>query len=331
MQTKTGVFIGRFQPCHEGHIHALGIAASQVDILLVLVGSVNASRSIKNPWTYEERVQMLRKKIRAAGIENIQFLPLNDTVTNDQWISEVKLTVEYHSAASGSTVLLFGHQKHGNDYLKWFPDWEYRDIPAEHKINATQIRETLFKANSTEVPVVVREDYHYFESERKLFESYPFRDALNINCADAVVVCQGKVLLIKRKTAPGRDTWALPGGHKHSDETFLDCAIRELVEETNLRVPEKVLRGSVKKTQLFDNPSRCQGPLVRSTLGVLINIQPDADGKTPRVSPQDDAAEAQFVELYVALNYLQLYDDHRNIISELTGGQPVPAFWSRGG
>lgn len=326
---KFGVFIGRFQPCHGGHIHALGIAASQCDKLLILIGSANKARSIRNPWTYRERVQMLRKKLAAAGVNNCLFAPLNDTQHNHQWVSEVKHTAsEQCQVAVGVKFILFGHQKDGNDYLKWFPEWQYRDIPAEHNVNATQIRQRMFQQNSSEVPETVLEDYHYFEAEKEMFKNYPFPDCLNINCADAVVVCNSKVLLIKRANAPGRNTWALPGGHKESGETFLDCAIRELVEETNLRVPEKVLRGSVTKTELFDTPGRGCGPLVRSTLGVLIHVDPDHDGKEPRVSPRDDAKEAKWFDLHVVQNNLQLYDDHSNIIASLTKYRPLPAIYN---
>jgi cytidyltransferase-like protein len=41
-KSKIGVFIGRFQPIHAGHIHAIGVAASQVKELLLLVGSAKS-------------------------------------------------------------------------------------------------------------------------------------------------------------------------------------------------------------------------------------------------------------------------------------------------
>ena len=63
----------------------------------------------------------------------------------------------------------------------------------------------------------------------------------------------------------------------NSNETFLDCAVRELIEETNIRVPEKVLRGSIVKTELFDSPKRSFG-IPRNTLAVYFRINPDPDG-----------------------------------------------------
>jgi bifunctional NMN adenylyltransferase/nudix hydrolase len=319
---KCGIFIGRFQPCHEGHIHALSVAASQVDTLLVLVGSANRTRSISNPWTYHERVQMLRKKLRAAKVENVEFCALNDYKYNDeQWASDVRFTVRNRFAF---TPTLFGHQKEGNNYLKWFPEWEFRNIESSYTINATQVRTKMFNTRDKEMPQAAQADWDYYQGEAARFANYPFPETLNFNCSDAVLVCQGKVLLIKRKFAPGLGSWALPGGFRNANETFLECAIRELIEETNVRVPEKVLRGSIVKTELFDEPKRSQG-IPRNTLAVLIKIQPDADGKCPRANGQDDALETEWVPIIDALNNYQLYDDHADIISKLTGTTAYPA------
>lgn len=44
---------------------------------------------------------------------------------------------------------------------------------------------------------------------------------------------QLKVLLIQRNLDPYKDSWALPGGFLHEDETLEACALRELYEETH--------------------------------------------------------------------------------------------------
>lgn len=319
---KYGVFIGRFQPAHAGHIHAISVAASQVATLLVLVGSANRARSPHNPWLYEERVQMLRKKLRTAGVENVEFLPLNDYKYNDnQWISDVLVTVRNRTI---HPVILFGHTKEGNNYLKWFPEWEFRELDAHYKLNATAVRTHMFQTHDAEMPQTVREDYWYYQDEKARFATYPFPETLNFNCADAVLVCQGKVLLIERKFTPGRGSLALPGGFKNANETFLECAIRELEEETNVRVPRKVLMGSITKTKLFDSPTRSFG-IPRNTLAVLIEIQPDPDGKPPRANGGSDGNNPQWYPLIDVVNSLRLYDDHADIISVMTGTVAYPA------
>lgn len=318
---KYGFLIGRFQPAHVGHISIIKQAASQVDTLVILVGSANTCRSIKNPWTYQERVDVLRKKLFQSQIENITFAPLNDYLYNDhRWISEVRAVISsFDQSANTSHSTLFGAWKDGNDYLTWFPDIRYKSLEIAHNgINATSIRNEMFATTDPSIPSTVMDDYRFYEKERELFKNYPFPDTLNFNCSDAVVTCLGHVLLIERKFAPGRGTWALPGGFRNARETFMQCAIRELREETNLRVPERVLLGSVKSTKLYDNPNRSFG-IPRNTLAVHFDIASDANGGLPRANGTDDANKAEWVELNHAINHLPLYDDHKWILSEATG------------
>lgn len=320
---KNGIFIGRFQPIHQGHVHALGVAATQVDKLYIFVGSANQCRSIKNPWTFKERSQMIRLKLHGAGIRNFEIVPLNDhPYSNTQWMADVRATVEHYGLG---TPILFGHMKEGNDYLTWFPDWKFKDVETIYPINATTIRRQMYQENSAEMPKTVRDDFAYYEKEKQLFAGYPFPETLNFNCSDAVLECQGHVLLIRRKFAPGAGAWALPGGFRNNQETFLDCAIRELIEETNVRVPEKVLRGSIVKTELFDSPKRSFG-ILRNTMAVYMRVNPNPDGSLPRANGADDAAECKWVPLTDALNSFELYDDHAAIISKVTGVVPMPAF-----
>jgi bifunctional NMN adenylyltransferase/nudix hydrolase len=320
-----GVFIGRFQPCHEGHVAALAQAASRCSKLLILVGSSNACRSIKNPWTFTERKFMISKKLAARDVTNIDILPLNDYPYNDpQWINDVRETVL--EATSGATVTLFGHFKEGNDYLRWFPDWKFQDLQATVHINATWVRNNMFQARDKEMPGVVLEDWDFYQNEAQLFKDYPFPETLNFNCADAVVECAGHILLIQRKNAPGRGAWALPGGFRNrKDKTLKDAAIRELVEETGIKVPEKVIRGSIVKTELFDSNTRSFG-IPRNTLAVYFRISTNNDGTLPKIKPLDDAIHVEWVPINKALNSLALYDDHSAILSSVTGVMPRPAY-----
>jgi len=50
----------------------------------------------------------------------------------------------------------------------------------------------------------------------------------------AIVIKDGKVLLVKRGIPPGKDLWAIPGGHVELGETLQETAEREILEETGI-------------------------------------------------------------------------------------------------
>ena len=64
---------------------------------------------------------------------------------------------------------------------------------------------------------------------------YP-RPAVTSDCVVITKEEQPKVLLIQRGFDPYKGSWAFPGGFMNMDETTEECAIRELEEETGLKV-----------------------------------------------------------------------------------------------
>jgi 8-oxo-dGTP diphosphatase len=62
---------------------------------------------------------------------------------------------------------------------------------------------------------------------------YPERPIVGVG---AVIVDEGKVLLVKRKYEPLKGQWSLPGGMVEIGETLETALAREMLEETGLRV-----------------------------------------------------------------------------------------------
>ena len=322
---QVGFLIMRAQPLHSGHRDLIRQAKSQCDQLVLLIGSVNSPRTIKNPFTYKERVLSINKFLQHEFDSlGVTIEPLNDYKYNDSaWLVDVDAVISLYDKEE-CEITIFGHMKEGNNYLKWFPQYQFKNIDSVIDVHATGIREEWFRNQRHNFAPEVLEDWDYFQKEKETFANYPYPETLNFNCGDVVLECAGHILLIQRKRAPGRGTWALPGGFKNSNETFVDCAIRELIEEANVRIPEKVLRGSIVNTKLFDSPNRGMG-LPRSTLAVHIKVELNSDGTLPRVTPKDDAFDANWFQIYDIMNNMELFDDHSDIISVLCGVMPIPA------
>ena len=61
------VFIGRFQPPHRGHLNVLKSALSRAERVCVLIGSTDKPRTIKDPFSFDERRQMLASLFDASS------------------------------------------------------------------------------------------------------------------------------------------------------------------------------------------------------------------------------------------------------------------------
>ncbi len=76
----------------------------------------------------------------------------------------------------------------------------------------------------------------------KMKSEYPDRPVVSVG---AVVVCDGRVLIVKRATEPGRGMWSVFGGKVELGETLRESIIREVREETGIAVdPIAVLDAS---------------------------------------------------------------------------------------
>ena len=90
------------------------------------------------------------------------------------------------------------------------------------------------------------------------------------------------MLLIERGEEPFKGCWAIPGGFLNMDETTEQCAIRELEEETGLKIDKAKQIGAYCKVD-------------RDPRGRTISVAYLAIVERPlEVSGQDDAAKAKW-------------------------------------
>ena len=89
---KRGLYVGRFQPFHLGHLNAIKEVLKEVDELVIVIGSAQYSHNIDNPFTAGERLFMVRQALEKCGIESarVWLVPVPDIHLHMMWVSSVQ-------------------------------------------------------------------------------------------------------------------------------------------------------------------------------------------------------------------------------------------------
>ena len=83
------LFIGRFQPFHKGHLIVLQRLSTQYDGIIIGIGSSQYHDTIDNPFSCEERKQMIIQSLDAAGIRIYKVVPIPDINDPPRWVDHV--------------------------------------------------------------------------------------------------------------------------------------------------------------------------------------------------------------------------------------------------
>jgi bifunctional NMN adenylyltransferase/nudix hydrolase len=342
------ILIGRYEPFHNGHAANAHQAFGLADHVLFLVGSSFQPRTPKNPFQFHERMEMISstigesEKVLGSLKHNYSILPLPDfKYSNNSWIANVQaLVAKEHPGVPDKDICILGYDK---DETSWynhaFPEWDFVPLVGfveygSNPIDATKVRELYFEGHldfikgalpapvfdylkqfkETAAYTEMVEEYKFYKDYAKSWASAPFKPVFQTT--DAVVIQGGHILLIQRGFSPGKGLWALPGGFINPKERLLDCMIRELLEETKIKVPEIVLRKGVTYNEVFDHPDRdLRGRTI--TMAYLIELE-GGNGELPRVKGSDDAKKAKWFKLSEVEEMGEMmYGDHAHIIKTM--------------
>ena len=80
-----GLLIGRFQPFHLGHLDAIIFGLSKVENLWIGIGSSNKSHEMKNPFTADERKEMILSSIDSKLANRIKIYYIPDVDDHEKW------------------------------------------------------------------------------------------------------------------------------------------------------------------------------------------------------------------------------------------------------
>lgn len=349
MKHNVIVYIGRFQPAHLGHIATMKAALAKANRLIVVIGSHNTPRDIVNPWTAREREDMIGACLTDDENERTSFVYAeNRLYSNTFWARNVEKLVNEQVALFGfikPTIGIIGNGKGDAstaEYINIFKKWERVKMDCvtvgDMPLHATKLREFMFTGyvdlikdavcpgafqaikEFTRTPTfkTLKEEYEFAINYEKLYENAPFKST-NFYTADSVVIQSGHVLLVKRGKAPGKGLWALPGGHVNQGETAFQASVRELIEETDIKLQPEVLERCMFCEKLFDHPDRSLRARVTRkqarTVDVAFGYKLDDKRDLPHVRGMDDAEEAKWVTFEEVANMRgELFEDHADII-----------------
>ena len=325
------IFIGRFQPFHFAHYDLLKEALQQAETAVVVLGSYNKASNIKNPWTASQREDMIRIALTEEENRRVKFIYMRDHLYNDNlWLTELQQLV-YEATEGSENIALIGHEHDRSSfYLNLFPQWKLIRMKNIDKYpHATMIRNLYFTLDAaykqyvptptaqyldnftkTEAFKNLKEEYNFLREYKLSWEGAPFPPTFVT--VDAVVVRSGHILTVRRKGNPGKGLIALPGGFLNQNEKTQDGALRELKEETGIKLPKEELERAIKDHRVFDHPDRSlRGRTI--THAFLIDLKA---GPLPIVKGQDDADKAWWMSLSeFATREAEFFEDHFHIIS----------------
>ncbi|HLI45709.1 MAG TPA: nicotinamide-nucleotide adenylyltransferase [Geobacterales bacterium] len=160
MDPDRALYIGRFQPFHNGHYQALRWILSQFEQVVLAIGSAQYSHTKENPLTVGERIECIWSQLRLDGLlDRVIVVAVPDVGLHSQWVSVVKQYCPNFKVVFSNdnlTRLLFKEA-----------GYEIRNIPFFDReiYEATKIREAISKGQEWEklVPMKVAE---YIKSKR---------------------------------------------------------------------------------------------------------------------------------------------------------------------
>lgn len=353
---KTAVYIGRMQPIHLAHLESIEQALKVAEKLIIVVGSINRPRTIKNPFSFVERTAIIqnaildffgestinrwddKKPTSATGtiLDRITLIGVRDYMYSDyKWASEIYSKCLSKGATTTKDTVLMGCMKDDSSYyLKMFPSWDFIKIPYLYNLDATDIRnewlensivmehshliakptlELLNGSTSFSFYNDLKGEYDFLKSHNEMWKSAPY--PVTFTTVDALVICSGCVLVVKRGTTLGKGQYALAGGYLNVNESIVDGALRELKEETKISLPTWILKEAIKDVKTFDHPKRS----LRGRIITHVHLIDLGFRSLPDVQGNDDAEDALWLPMADVFNSEdKFFEDHYDIIVNMT-------------
>jgi nicotinamide-nucleotide adenylyltransferase len=153
---KKALFVGRFQPFHKGHLEVIGRLSKKYGKVYIIIGSATESGTFKNPFTLEERIEMIKRALEPSGIKNFEISSVEDFNDDRLWTEAIRKAFDFDVVYSRNTWTLECFRKQGVKARK-------HSFHHQKKYSGKEIRKRIVKGTAWK-ELVPLEVYDYLKS-----------------------------------------------------------------------------------------------------------------------------------------------------------------------
>ncbi|MEF8836076.1 MAG: nicotinamide-nucleotide adenylyltransferase [Candidatus Thermoplasmatota archaeon] len=223
-----GLFIGRFQPFHKGHLEAVRQILEECDSIIIGIGSAQEERTSVNPLSGGERISMIKRVIESRKIEAAELYPIPDLNCHPAWPYYVEAILpEFEKVYGNSEVVLDLFDNIGHETGK------INQVERE-QLSGTEIRRRI-RENKEWKDLVPEEVVEYLgdidmthrveskvdissESEKRAAHLLTKKDK-TISVAES---CTGGLIANRLTSVPGSSNYFKAGFVTYSNEAKMD-------------------------------------------------------------------------------------------------------------
>ncbi|MEM2134056.1 MAG: nicotinamide-nucleotide adenylyltransferase [Candidatus Freyarchaeota archaeon] len=174
-----GLFVGRFQPFHLGHLYVVKKLLERVDELIIAIGSAQYSHTFRDPFNAGERIWMIRSALdEDLDPRRYYVIPVPDVNDNRVWVAHVaSYTPPFQIVFSNNSLVRVLFQEAGYDVqsLPLYKRELYCATEIRKKIVANEDWEHLVPEKVAKIikeiggdrrlREIVKKDYNYHDTD----------------------------------------------------------------------------------------------------------------------------------------------------------------------